>query len=85
MEISRHAWFEDRAPKCTMMIYVDDATSSITAAKFVPAETPESYQQILEEHLNKYGKPKELYVDKHSIFLITRGNEVLRETHFARV
>ena len=38
---SRHAWFEDRGPECTMVVYVDDATSKITAARFVPAETTE--------------------------------------------
>jgi hypothetical protein len=82
---SEHAWFEERGPKCTMVVFVDDATSQITAAKFVSAETTESYQQILEEHMNKYGRPKALYVDKHAIFLTTRDNETLRETHFARV
>lgn len=82
---SRHAWFEDRGPECTMVIYVDDATSTITAAKFVPAEKTESYQQILEKHLSKYGKPKALYVDKHAIFLTSRNGEVSQNTHFARV
>ena len=82
---SRHAWFEDRGPECTMVIYVDDATSYITAAKFVPAETTESYQQILEEHLKKYGKPQAFYVDKHAIFLTSRQGKEFEKTHFARV
>lgn len=84
---SPHAWFENRGPKCTIVLFVDDATSKITAGKFVPAETTESYQQILKEHLNNYGRPQALYVDKHSIFRTSRGNDVLkeRETHFGRV
>lgn len=82
---SRHAWFEERGAECTMVLYVDDATSNITAARFVSAETTESYQQILKEHLNKYGKPGALYVDKHAIFRTSRDNETLRNTHFARV
>ena len=24
-----HAWFEDRGPKCTLLVYVDDATSRV--------------------------------------------------------
>jgi hypothetical protein len=24
---SEHAWFENRAPHCTLLVYVDDATS----------------------------------------------------------
>ncbi|MCB9092692.1 MAG: ISNCY family transposase [Pseudobdellovibrionaceae bacterium] len=82
---SRHAWLEERGPECTMVVYVDDATSKITAARFVPAETTESYQQILEQHLSKYGVPKALYVDKHAIFLTSRDSEMCQKTHFARV
>ena len=83
----RHAWFEDRGPKCTIVLFDDDATSKITAGQFIPAETTESYQQILKEHLYQYGRPKALYVDKHSIFRSSRENSGVkeRETHFARV
>jgi len=84
-DASRHAWFESRGPECTMVIYVDDSTSKITAAKFVLAETTESYQQILEKHLNKYGRPRALYVDKHAIFLTSRNEKFFQKTHFARV
>lgn len=66
-----------------MVIYIDDATSYITAAKFVSAKTTESYQQILEEHLRKYGKPQAFYVDKHAIFLTSREGKEFKRTHFA--
>lgn len=84
---SRHAWFEDRGEECTMVIFVDDATSKLTAGKFVPAETTEAYQRILEAHLSKYGRPLGLYVDKHSIFRVSRETSGAKEaeTHFARV
>jgi hypothetical protein len=82
---SRHAWFEDRGEECTVVIFVDDATSRLTAGKFVPAETTEAYQSILEEHLIKYGRPLALYVDKHSIFRINRETLKESETHFGRV
>jgi len=36
---SRHAWFEDRGEVCTLVLFIDDATGKLTAAKFVPAET----------------------------------------------
>jgi len=84
---SRHAWFENRGEECTIVIFVDDAISRLTAARFVPAETTIAYQEILQEHLNKYGRPLGLYVDKHSIFRVSReglsGKET--ETHFGRV
>ena len=84
---SRHAWFEDRGPECTLVILVDDATSKLTAGRFVEAETTEAYQQILEEHLRRYGRPLGLYTDKHAIFRVTRENSGAQtnQTHFARV
>ena len=36
---SRHLWFENRGEECTIVIFVDDATSRLTAARFVLAET----------------------------------------------
>jgi hypothetical protein len=84
---SRHAWFEDRGDKCTLVIFVDDATSKLTAGRFVPAETTIAYQEILEDHLKKYGRPLGLYVDKHSIFRTSRENSGAKEkeTHFGSV
>jgi Integrase core domain. len=83
---SRHAWFEDRGEECTLVIFVDDATSCLTAGRFVPAETTEAYLGILEDYLGKYGRPLGMYVDKHSIFRVTREDvDKETETHFGRV
>lgn len=84
---SHHDWFEGRGEKCALLLFVDDATSKITAAKFFPAETTQGYLEILEQHLQKHGRPGSLYVDKHSIFRINR-DEVKKgdyATHFGRV
>lgn len=84
---SRHDWFEGRGDECTLVLFVDDATSRITAARFAEAETTSAYQEILEEHLKRYGRPLGLYVDKHSIFRVTREHSGMKEseTHFGRV
>lgn len=84
---SRHAWFEERGEECTLVLFVDDATSRLTAARFVPAETTLAYQEILEQHLKKYGRPIGIYVDKHAIFRTSRENSAAKEneTHFGRV
>ena len=87
---SPHDWFEGRSEKCTLLQFVDDATSKTTAAKFVPSETTEGYIGLLEEQLKKYGRPLGLYVDRSSIFCvnkkevqkskaITRFGKVLRD------
>ena len=84
---SRHAWFEERGSECALVIFIDDATSRLTAGRFVAAETTISYQEILEEHIGKYGRPMALYTDKHSIFRTSRENGCASETetHFGRV
>lgn len=84
---SPHDWFEGRSPRCNLVQFVDDATSKTTSAKFVPAETTESYLEILQEHLEKHGRPLALYVDKHRIFRVS--NEEIKNgtgiTHFGRI
>ena len=84
---SPHDWFEGRAEKCSLLQFVDDATSKTTAARFVPTETAEGYQELLKEHLERYGRPEALYVDKHGIFRVNR-EEIQKGkgiTHFGRV
>jgi hypothetical protein len=40
---SPHWWFEDRGPQCTLLVYVDDATSRLMHLKFVETESAFSY------------------------------------------
>lgn len=84
---SLHDWFEGRSEKCTLVQFVDDATGITTVAQFVPTETTEAYLCLLKAHLEKYGRPIELYVDKHVVFRVNR--EELKKgigiTHFGRV
>jgi hypothetical protein len=47
---SPHAWLEDRALRCTLIIFVDDATSALRHARFVPAETTRAYLRGLHEY-----------------------------------
>lgn len=65
---SPHAWLEDRAPRCTLIIFVDDATSALRHAQFVPAETTRAYLHGLHGYTERYGLPLALYSDRHSIF-----------------
>jgi hypothetical protein len=84
---SPHDWFEGRDEKCTLLQFVDDATSKTTAAKFMPSETTEGYLELLQMHFQKYGRPLSFYVDKHSVFRVNR--EELKKssgiTHFQKV
>ena len=42
---SPHDWFEGRGPLCTLIVYVDDATTRLMAAGFFPAETTDAYME----------------------------------------
>ena len=69
---SPHDWFEGRGPRCTLLQFVDDATGKTTAARFETVETTDGYLRLLKEHVERYGKPLSLYVDKHSVFRVNR-------------
>ena len=40
---SDHAWFEGRAPACTLLVFIDDATSRLMQLHFVPTESTFAY------------------------------------------
>lgn len=65
---SPHAWFEERGPRCTLLAYIDDATSRLLALRFAPTETTHDYFELTRSYLRQHGKPLAFYVDKHSIF-----------------
>ena len=68
---SPHDWFEGRAPNCTLILFVDDASNRVLAAVFVPVEETEAYMTALRCYIKKHGRPVALYADKHSIFYIS--------------
>lgn len=83
---SLHRWFEERGPRCTLLVFIDDATSHITYARFAPAETTFAYFDGLRAHLAQYGRPLAFYSDRHSIFRInTKEAQGAARTQFQRV
>src|SRR5581483_5150059 len=67
MDGSHHDWFEGRAPKCVLMVIIDDATSR-TYARFYPAETTEAAFDVFGRWIGRHGIPRSVYVDRHSIY-----------------
>jgi transposase InsO family protein len=78
---SDHDWFEGRGERCTLIAFIDDATSSITAWEFVQSETTFAYMTVLQQHINRYGIPVSLYSDKHGIFRVNNNKEQNTPTH----
>ncbi|MBN3856683.1 ISNCY family transposase [Paraburkholderia sp. Ac-20340] len=82
---SDHRWFEDRAPACTLLVYVDDATSRLMHLHFTATESTFSYFEATRAYLERHGKPVALYSDKASVFRSVRAHETGRSvTHFGR-
>lgn len=81
---SPHDWFEDRGPRCTLLVFIDDATSCLMALRFVPAESTHAYLETLKEYLSTYGRPVALYSDKHSVFRVNRPDQEGTPTQFTR-
>ena len=69
---SDHAWFEDRAPACVLLLYIDDATSRLQYAEFVPTEDTWTLLRATQRYLERYGRPRAFYVDKDSIYRVNR-------------
>jgi hypothetical protein len=71
---SPHAWFEGRAPKCTLLVFVDDATSQLMHLQLVAAETTFNYFAAVRAYLTSFGKPLAFYSDKFSVFRVNIPN-----------
>ena len=69
---SEHTWFEGRGPKCTLLVFVDDATSQLLELWFVPRETFFAYCEAARHYFERYGKPVAFYSDRHGIFRVNQ-------------
>src|SRR5947199_3275863 len=65
---SEHAWFEDRGPVCTLLVYVDDATCELMAPRFAEVESTFDYFSATRDYLEEHGKPMAFYSDRLSVF-----------------
>ncbi|MEW6687395.1 MAG: ISNCY family transposase, partial [Candidatus Edwardsbacteria bacterium] len=81
---SEHDWFEGRAPRCVLLIFIDDATSKILFGKFISVEDTFNLMLAAKEYLLLNGRPISFYVDKDSIYKTNRQatiEEELRDEH----
>lgn len=82
---STHHWLEDRGPRCTLLVYVDDATSKLTSLYLTASESTHTYFLATQQHLTRYGKPIAFYSDKLSVFKVNNPtNQETIMTQFGR-
>jgi hypothetical protein len=65
-----HWWFEDRGPQCTLLVFIDDATSRLMQLQLVESESTFSYFHATRAYLEAWGKPVAFYSDKHGVFRV---------------
>ena len=84
---SQHPWLEDRGPKLTLLIAVDDATGTVAQAVFRTTEDTRGYLVLLEGLVRQWGIPLALYSDRHAAFKYNARQKPVpvETTQFARV
>jgi transposase len=70
-----HAWFEDRGPSCTLLVYVDDATGSLMELRFAESESTFDYFAATRSYLAQHGKPVAFYSDRLSVFHVSKRDQ----------
>jgi len=73
---SPHDWFEGRAPKCCLLVLIDDASSKVMHMRFEESETTMGYFRAIKTYILKYGLPVSFYSDKHGIFKVNQACKI---------
>ena len=81
---SPHEWFEGRGPACTLIVYVDDATTRLLATGFFAGETTEAYMETTRAHLAAHGRPVAYYSDRYGVFRVNKKGREAEPTQFTR-
>ena len=71
---SPHDWFEGRNEKCTLLVFIDDATSKAVWLEFVKSESTKAVMQATRNYVTNFGIPKQFYVDFGGVFRVNTNN-----------
>jgi len=71
---SPHDWFEGRGAKCTLVVFIDDATSQILWLEFVENESFKGVSRATKKYMEKHGRPISFYVDYGAVFSVNLNN-----------
>ena len=84
---SDHDWFEGRAKPCTLLVYIDDATSRLMHLHFTYSESTFSYFEATRHYIELHGKPQAFYSDQASVFRVNKKQATSGDgyTQFGRV
>ena len=81
---SPHDWFEGRAERCSLLVFIDDATGKLMTCHFAKSESTEAYMNALSNYLDLHGRPLALYSDMHGVFKVNHKDKEHELTQFGR-
>jgi transposase len=64
---SEHDWFEGRAPKCCLLVAIDDASGRVML-RFAPTEDTFEVLSFWRDYIERFGIPAEVYTDRDSVY-----------------
>jgi transposase len=65
---SPHDWLEERGPRLTLLVAIDDATNEVPYGIFRQQEDDAGYLELLRAISTSHGLPMAVYTDRHTIF-----------------
>lgn len=68
-------WFEGRGQVCTLLVFIDDATSNTLWLEFVESESHLGVMKATKNCINMHGIPHAYYVDFGSVFSVNLNNK----------
>jgi len=75
---SEHDWFEDRGPRCTLLVAVDDASGKVML-RFAESESTLSVLTFWRDYVQRHGIPQEAYTDHGSVYYNTQNPKKLTD------
>lgn len=69
---SSHDWFEGRGPACCLLVAIDDASGRVFL-RFATSENGQDVLAMLKVYVERYGIPREFYVDFGSVYYARRN------------
>jgi transposase len=72
---SDHAWFEERGPRSTLLVFIDDASGQLMELWFVEHESFFGYAEAARHYFERNGRPVAFYSDKHGIFRVNQNQD----------
>src|SRR5690348_11942765 len=76
IDASDHDWLEGRGPRLTLFAAIDDATGELLALLFRTEEDAQGYFLLVQQVIERRGRPLALYHDRHSIFRVNAKREL---------